>query len=126
MDNLVKDMTQFLRNRKSETLLSYKSNSQDKRSLVVAIIDILSWLKLGYKRELWMKEGKSVKQKPLKINMDYPWCQELKQLVEEDHRFSEYFTMTEKEFDFNQKISDGKRSEMRKTAFDLYNPQMRT
>ncbi|MBO1624206.1 hypothetical protein, partial [Bacillus arachidis] len=63
--------------------------------------------------------------KPLKINMDHTWCKILKELVENDDRFSNYFTITDTAFDFKETISEEIRLESRKTAFNLYNPQMR-
>jgi len=73
-----------------------------------------------------MKERKYVRHKPLKVNMEHTWCKILKEIVEHDCRFSKYFTMNEKEFDFKETISKEVKLEARKTAFELYNPKMRS
>ncbi|WP_026591433.1 hypothetical protein [Bacillus sp. UNC437CL72CviS29] len=126
MDNFIKDIVTYTKTGNSNILLTnYSSEIVNTLSFNTAIIDVLSWLKLGYKREQWMKDKKYMKHKPLKINMDHTWCEILKELVENDDRFSNYFTINDTAFDFKETISEEIRLESRKTAFNLYNPQMR-
>lgn len=38
------------------------------------VVKILSWLRLEYKRTLWIDEGRKTCLKPLDIDIRYPWC----------------------------------------------------
>ena len=58
------------------------SNSQaDIENLNVIAIELLAWLKLEYKRELWIAQGRKTALKPLILNYNYPWCSELRELL---------------------------------------------
>ena len=70
-------------------LMSYRENSDiksiiksdiaiEQQNLNVIVIEILSWLKLEHKRSIWVSEGKRISLKPLKINLQYSWCVDLK------------------------------------------------
>lgn len=51
----------------SEIVLNCEQELTQKEMRVV-IIEILSWLKLEHKREMWIKKGKKTKIKPLLLN----------------------------------------------------------
>lgn len=90
------------------------------------IIDVLSWLRLGYQRELWKKEKKYVKQKPLDINLKYPWCKILKELTETNARFHKYFFITDKKFDFRESVTNEERVNAMKLVYDKFPKKMIT
>lgn len=110
-----------------DTLLDgYYLESVDMQSFNVMIIDVLSWLRLGYQRELWKKEKKYVKQKPLDINLKYPWCKILKELTETNARFHKYFFITDKKFDFRESVTNEERVNAMKLVYDKFPKKMIT
>lgn len=120
MNELIRDMLYYSQTRdKDYWLKKYPiENDEYGDTLIVIIDDILFWLRLGYKRELWKKEKKYVKQKPLEINLNYPWCKILKNLTETNDRFSEYFCITDKQFDFKETVAEEERIEAMKYVYD--------
>ena len=102
MIELVKDILEYNLTRDMDIWLSkHPWVVEDIESFGVMITDVLAWFRLGYKRELWKKDGKRVKQKPLEINLSYPWCNILKDITENDPQFSKYFYVSKNKFDFN-------------------------
>ena len=92
MIELVKDILEYNQTRDMGIWLSkHPWVVEDVESFGVMITDVLAWFRLGYKRELWKKDGKHVKQKPLEINLIYPWCNILKDITENDPEFLKYF-----------------------------------
>lgn len=127
VDELIEDMLKYLKTGNTNSLLKGEHfEDEDTSSFHVMITEVLSWLKLGYKRELWKQERKYVKHKPLSINLSYTWCRILKQITENDQRYSRYFTITDKEFDFRETVSDQKRIEAMKIVYDKFNLQGRS
>lgn len=94
--------------------------------LNVVVIKILSWLKLEYKRNIWMIEGKNKRFKPLEVDMKYPWCANLCKLVEKEKFFHDYFTIKNGKFDFSDTVSEEDKAIARKEVFQNYNPQKHT
>ena len=120
----------------SELLIEFRA-TQDKRllnisedvnleDLNVITIDILSWLKLEHKRELWIAEGKRTRLKCFKLSENIPWCDLLRKLVETDTIFSKCFMISEDGLVFRPEINEKTRSEIRLRAYELYNPPMIT
>lgn len=72
----------------------------------VIVIEILGWLKLERKRELWIKEGKKTKLKPLILNYNYMWCQKLREIVDKYTLFNQYFYIVDNRFDFSPNIAE--------------------
>lgn len=70
------------KNKKDEILLLKADISM--MTLICIITDILAWLRLEYKRERWIAEGKKISMRPLSLDDNYPWCEVLKVLVEEE------------------------------------------
>ncbi|MDE7446248.1 MAG: hypothetical protein K2N15_11205, partial [Lachnospiraceae bacterium] len=89
----------------------------------VVVIMILSWLKLEHKRSLWKAEGKKICFKPLEVNMQYPWCANLYNLVEKEKLFHDYFSIKEGKFDFSDTVSEEDKAIAREKAYQNYNPQ---
>jgi|GEM_PF-1433460 len=125
MKELVYDLLKYMRTREVNVVLrDFCLDSKQTASFVTMVIDVIAWLKLGYKRELWINEGRPTKHKALSLNMDYSWCQILKDVTDNDKRFSNYFIINEKGFDFKESISEQERIEAMKIAYDNYNPPM--
>ena len=92
MNELINDMLKYNQTGDMDIWLSkHPWVVEDIESFGVMITDVLAWFRLGYKRELWKKDGKRVKQKPLEINLSYPWCNILKDITENDPQFLKYF-----------------------------------
>ncbi len=96
----------------------------DSEILIVIVTEILSWLKLERKRELWIEQGKKTSLKPLELNMNYPWCKSLSGLLAEDNAFSEVFCIDGKILKFKDGISEEYIKESRELADRNYNPPM--
>ena len=92
-------------------------------NLNVIAIEILSWLKLQHKRELWIAQGRKAKLKSMDLNFDFPWCNELKSYINNNYIFGEYFTITGKTLDFKEDISSDYVLAARELAYKLYNPE---
>lgn len=90
--------------------------------LNVVVVNILGWLRLGYKRDKWIVEGKKDYHKPLKLNMEMTWCYHLNKIVMIDDLFRKYFSIIDDEFDFSIQITDEKKIQLRKKAFDKFIP----
>lgn len=98
----------------------------DKVNLNVIVIEILSWLKLEHKRSMWIAEGRKNCLKPLKINMQYPWCVDLNSLVEKEKLFHDSFIIKEGKLEFSDLVSEKDRVIAREKAYRNYNPQKNT
>lgn len=96
----------------------------EQRTLVVIANDILEWLKLERKRELWIEQGKAITHKPLELNMDYHWCKDLERILNEDNPLAEVFCIKDNCLTFKDSVSDDYIHEARALAYEKYNPQM--
>ncbi len=125
MNELIKDMLYYSQTRDKDYWVNKYplENDEYEDSLILIIDNILSWLRLGYKRELWKQEKRYVKQKPLDINLKYVWCKILKELTEKDSRFCEYFSITDKQFDFRHIVTEKERIVIMKLAYDNFKPK---
>lgn len=103
--DIVDKMVQYMETRNSSILLSneFQMSIVD---LTVVINKILWWLQLEHKRKLWISAGRKVTHKPLELNFKYPWCNDLKTLLEKEEKFSNYFTIKNEKFDFLDSISE--------------------
>ena len=90
--------------------------------LNVIVINILGWLRLGYKRDKWKGEGKRDYHKPLRLNMEVTWCQCLVKLVMLDEFFGKTFLISNNELDFSAQITNENKILLRKKAFDKFKP----
>lgn len=96
----------------------------DKENLNVIVIEILSWLQLQHKRKIWIEQGRKAKLNPMKLNMNYPWCNELIIYMSQDNALSEYFSISENTLDFRTDISKEIVDECIDYAFDNYKPDI--
>lgn len=90
------------------------------------IVNILSWLKLEYKRSLWLAQGKKTKLKPLELNEDYSWCIDLKKMIQNTKVFSKYFAADGNKVVFAKEIPIEEQNRLREKAYYSFNPQMHT
>lgn len=96
------------------------------KDIRVVMIEILNWLKLEYKRVIWIKEGRKTSLKPLMLNDSDVWCKKLREMVDKEDLFHQYFSINDNKFDFAPNITEEERMKARKKAFDYYNPQKRS
>ncbi|MCR5598898.1 MAG: hypothetical protein K6G19_12080 [Lachnospiraceae bacterium] len=95
----------------------------DIENLNVIVIEILSWLKLQHKRELWIAQGRKTKLKSMDLNFEFPWCNELESYIKANYIFGEYFIIEDKTMDFKDDIPLDYILTARKLAYELYNPE---
>ena len=92
--------------------------------LNVMVTEILSWLKLERKREIWIEQGKKIKLRNMSVNLNYPWCLDLIRYTNEDTIFAQYFAISEGTLEFKNEISEEQKKALREKAYKNYNPQM--
>jgi len=120
--NIVNKMIDYTINRNNEVFGIMPKIDSD--SLIVIVIEILSWLKLERKRELWIEQGKKTKLKPMELNMNYPWCKDLVQVFKMDNCFSDVFTIKDNYLMFRDDIDFEYIREARVMAEKEYKPEM--
>lgn len=123
--DIVDLMLQYRKTRNASTILPSRLDIEE-RKLITIITEILSWLKLEYKRSMWIQQGRKTCLKPMQLDMKFPWCVELCDLVTKDDLFKGMFCIKENELNFADKISEEEREKIRKSAFDKYNPIKRS
>lgn len=121
VEQLVKDIMSFIATRNDELFFSDTCDFENDKFITIAT-EILGWLRLEQKRTVWKQEKKYVKHKPLKLNYNYPWCRQLKQIVELDERFKKSFVIKDSSFDFSENISEDEKVKIRKYVYDNYVP----
>lgn len=123
MNDVICDIIQFRKSKDAKLHIRDEQNF-DQELLNVVAINILSWLLLEYKRTCWINEGRRASHKPLMLDYNYPWCRELKKIMEVDDRFNTCFNLNERAFDFNPDFSDSERESIRNYVHDNYNPPL--
>lgn len=121
MEQLIKDIISFVSTR-DITIIAKDRNGCEYDKFIIIATEILGWLKLEYKRTLWKKERKYVKQKPLKLNFNYPWCNQIKDIVEKNDRFKQFFTIDGINLDFSETVTEEEKAKIRKYVYDNYEP----
>lgn len=114
----------FLKYRESgdvELLIASDINIE-RQNLNVIVIQILAWLKLEHKRSLWIAEGKKTNLKPYKMELQFSWCTDLKQLVEKEKIFQNYFKIKNGGLYLSDLITEQEKEMIRKKAYENYNP----
>ncbi|MBQ8708580.1 MAG: hypothetical protein IJ523_10880 [Succinivibrionaceae bacterium] len=119
--NIVDIMIELRNTRKSELL-----EHIDPDNLTVIVTEILSWLRLERKREIWLEQGRPTALKSLALNMNYPWCADLVKILQNDNVFAEVFQVDGKHLSFKDSVTDDYRHEARLLAYEKYDPKMIT
>lgn len=118
----ISDILLEFRKTQNITLLECTNMNISNEDLNVISIEILSWLKLEYKRTLWAKEGRRISLKPLRLISTYSWCNSLTELMGSDNIFSQVFEITDRNLDFKSEIEEEYMMTARRIAFEKYNP----
>lgn len=122
--NIADKLLEFRRKQNTALLISH--HQADIENLNVIAIELLAWLKLEHKRALWISQGRKTTLKPLELNYNYPWCNELKAYIQDEPVFANVFSIEGKYLNFKDELPDSYKNETRRTAFDNYNPGMIT
>lgn len=121
MMNIVERLLYFRDTQNTECLdIQNCTNIED---LNVIAIEIISWLKLQHKRELWIQQGRRASLKPMPLNINYPWCNELIDYLKQDNELSRHFVIVDNNLDIKPIVSDEEIRQLRKFAYDNYNPE---
>ncbi len=120
--DIVDKMIDYRKNRESIVFGDLPTVNPD--SLTVIVTEILSWLKLERRRELWIEQGKKIKHKPMELNMSYPWCKDLEKILMADNPFSEVFCINDNRLNFKQDVSMNFIHEILEEVDEKYQPQM--
>ena len=120
--DIVDKMVQYMETRDNSILLT-TGIQMTIADLSVVIIKVLSWLRLEHKRKVWISQGRKTKHKPLDIDLKYPWCANLKMILEKEEDFGNHFAIKDGKFDFSNKVSEEEKKTSREKAFQNYNPQ---
>ena len=119
--NLIRQMSDYVLNADDNSFYEYYKEFP-KEELLCTVSSILSWLKLEYKRTVWISEGRKASLKPMRIELKYSWCQVLIQMLLKPGMLSDYFEIVEGNIQFKASVYEEMRKEMRQTAFEVYNP----
>ncbi len=92
-------------------------------NLNVIAIEILSWLKLERKREIWIEQGRKMNLKPMELNKSYPWCNDLVILLQANSVLSDTFCINDFKMEFKDDVPEETIHELRQLAYEKYNPQ---
>ena len=117
--NIAEKLVEYRNTRKGNIFGSVNSDS-----LVVIVTELLAWLKLERKREIWIEQGRKIKHKPLELNMNYPWCKDLSKILQEGDPLAEVFRIEGRFLDFKENITPEYIHEARLIAYEKYNPEM--
>lgn len=120
--NIVDCLLEFDKEQKKDMLV--KNDDCDIIDIRVIVSELLSWMKLQYKRVLWIESGRKISLKPLSLNMSYPWCQTLCKYIETQDLFKEVFIVYDGKLNFRTDLSEEYIMYAFKTAYEKYNPQM--
>lgn len=118
---LIKDIMSFMATRDIR-IITANENDHGYEDFVMIAFEILGWLKLEHKRTLWKQTRRYMKQKPLKLNFNYTWCDRLKNIVEKNERFKHLFVIDGTDFDFSEMVTEQEKEEIRKYVYDNYEP----
>lgn len=116
---LIKDIMSFMATRNIR-IISGDENDLVYENFVIIAFEILGWLKLEHKRTLWKQTRSYMKQKPLKLNFNYTWCNQLKNIMEKNERFKHLFVIDGTNFDFSEMVTEQEKEEVRKYVYDNY------
>lgn len=103
-------------------IIAGNENDCEYEDFIIIALEILRWLKLEHKRSLWKQTKSYVRQKPLKLNFNYPWCNQLKCIVEKNERFKHFFIVDGANFDFSEMVTEEEKEKIRKYVYDNYVP----
>lgn len=103
--DIVDKMIQYMDKRDCSILMT-NSIYMSREDLGTVITYILSWLQLEHKRKLWISQGRRTKHKPLELNFKYPWCNDLKTLLEKEEEFKNCFVIKNNKLDFLDSIPE--------------------
>jgi hypothetical protein len=84
--------------------------------LRIVVIKILAWLK---------SQNRLRTKRPLDLNMAYPWCADLIDLLAPNVHLVSIFIISENTFDFREDVDEELRNEIRATVDRDYNPPLR-
>ena len=124
--NIVDRMLKFLETRDPSLLVSDDTHDMDPLTLTSIVLDLMGWLRLEYKRSVWVEMGKKTCLKPLPLYTKYPCGRGLIRLVEEEPVFREMFQVITPEkrwlvedaaLTFRETVPEEVRAELREEAF---------
>lgn len=118
MNKLSKLLIDFYKSKNIE--LFELINNDNTSEIFGAILQITNWLDLEYKRSQWIKQGKTVKHRPLELPLDLniDWVKTLIKLLYENELMNQYFEINGNLFNFKTNISEEEKDIIRKDIFD--------
>ena len=102
--DIVDQMIQYVSERDNSILLTNNFRMSVK-DLSGVVIRILLWLRSEYRVWLWVSKGRGGEHKPLEVNPNYPWYNDLKMLLEQNEAFGSNFVLKDGKFDFSDSVS---------------------
>ena len=121
MIELLSALYEYVKSGKSPLLeKSEHINKYEHGTIYTMSLSLILWLRLEYKRTEWRKEKKYVTLKPMSLNMKYPWCQALNDMVTSEEIFSQYFCIIDNKLEFKDSVPEEERMTARKWAYDNF------
>lgn len=109
-------------NTRDDSQISKYITISDKTTLTSACIELLSWLRLEKKRELWISEGRKTSLKPLELNKSFPWCILLGDMITKIPDLNMLFEIKNQKLNFKESVPEITRSEIRTNVYTQFIP----
>ncbi len=119
------ELLEYLKNKDKKILITTDIHLSS-TELNVVVMKILSWMKLEYKRSVWIAEGRRNSLKSLAVDKKYRWCMNLYELVAKEKLFHDNFSIRDGKFDFADMVTEREREIAREKAYQKYNPERHT
>jgi hypothetical protein len=114
---IISDLLDYVNTRQVPASLSKMRECLGQREFRVISITILSWLK---------SQNRLLKKRPLRLNMQYPWCVNLSSWLEQDERLAKVLTISDNTCDFSDEVSETERKAIRIMVDEGYQPKLMT
>ncbi len=114
---VIRDLLAYVNDGRVGESLAATQESIGPTGLRVVAIKVLSWLK---------SQNRLPTKRPLKINMEYPWCANLATLLATNTDIAVIFVLCEDAFDFRAEIAEGTRREILACVDAHYQPPLIT
>ena len=117
MNKLIIQLADFVAAGQIGELLVSAHSAMGTRDLGVIAVKMLVWLKA---------ESKNKSQRPLQLDLEYPWCKNLVRLIQQDSGFSQLFVVEHNELHFSNNVDPVQRDNIRDYANEHYKPRLMT
>jgi hypothetical protein len=114
---IIRDILDYVNTQRVSISLTKIEEYLGQEKLRVISIKILSWLR---------NQNRMLKKRPLRLNMQYPWCVNLSSWLEQDEVLAKVFTISDNTCDFSDEVSETEKKAIRIMVDEGYRPKLMT